>query len=87
MDKELRSDKNSNSTKGFASNSPAQRKFVSRKGGIKKVKKGLGAMPPDKARKIQSMGGKKKWENIKAKEKYGKDFIPSGDSSDPTKVS
>lgn len=45
------------STRGFASNSPAQRKWVSYLGGRKKVKKGFGAMPPDKAKKIQSAGG------------------------------
>ena len=85
MGKELRSTnsdkRSSNATKGFASNSPVQQRYVSSKGGRVKTKKGLGAMPPDKARKIQSMGGKKKWENIKIKEKNGKDSIPSGDES------
>ena len=80
MGKELRS------TKGFASNSPVQQKYVSAKGGRVKTKKGLGAMPPDKALEIQKLGGKKR-QTLMREEKDGKDSIPSGDTSDPTKVS
>lgn len=74
-----------NATKGFASNSPVQQKYVSSKGGRVKTKKGLGAMPPDKAAEIQKLGGKKRQQL--RKEQNGKDFIPSGDTSNPTKVS
>lgn len=67
-------------TKGFASNSPVQQKYVSAKGGRVKTKKGLGAMPPDKAKQIQKQGGLKRQEKLR-EEKYGKDSIPSGDYS------
>lgn len=73
-----------NATKGFASNSPIQQKYVSAKGGRKKVPKGLKKMTPEKAREIQRLGGLKR-QQIR-KELNGKDSIPSGDTSDPTKV-
>ncbi len=87
MGKELRLDINSNATKGFASNSPVQQKYVSSKGGRVKTKKGLGAMPPDKAAEIQRKGGLARQQqlrnsvstdNPKRKEQNGKDSIPSG---------
>ena len=73
MGKELRS------TKGFASNSPVQQKYVSAKGGRVKTKKGLGAMPPDKALEIQRSGGLKR-QTLMREEKDGKDSIPSGNA-------
>ena len=83
MGKELRStnsDKRSSSaTKGFASNSPVQQKYVSSKGGRVKTKKGLGAMPPDKALEIQRLGGKKRQTLIR-EERDGKDSISSGNA-------
>ena len=75
-----------NATKGFASNSPVQQKYGSAKGGRVKTKKGLGAMPPDKAAEIQRLGGKKR-QTLMREEKDGKDSIPSGDISNPTEVS
>jgi hypothetical protein len=66
------------STKGFASLSPVQKKYVSAKGGRVKTKKGLGAMPPDKAAAIQKLGGLKRQEILRQqKENDGKDFIPN----------
>lgn len=61
--------------RGFALNSPAQQKYVSQKGGRVKTKKGLGAMPPEKARKIQSMGGKRKAQVIKERKLNEEDSI------------
>ena len=73
MGKELRStnsvDRNSNATKGFASNSPVQQKYVSSKGGRVKTKKGLGAMPPDKATEIQRLGGLKRQQKLREEQK------------------
>ena len=90
MGKELRSTnsdkRSSNATKGFASNSPVQQKYVSSKGGRVKTKKGLGAMPPDKALEIQKLGGKKRQQKLR-EEKNEQDSISSGDTSDPAKVS
>ena len=86
MGKKLRS------TKGFASNSPVQQKYISAKGGRVKTKKGLGAMPPDKALEIQKLGGKKRQqlrnsvltdsEDVSPlrKEQNGKDSISSGNT-------
>lgn len=68
-----------NSTKGFASNSPVQQKYVSSKGGRVKTKKGLAAMPPEKAAEIQKLGGLKR-QQIR-KENNGKDFVPNRDTS------
>lgn len=85
MGKELRPansvNGSSNATKGFASNSPVQQKYVSSKGGRVKTKKGLGAMPPDKATEIQKLGGKKRQQL--RKEQNGKDSISSGNASNP----
>lgn len=82
MGKKLRSTnsdkRSSNATKGFASNSPVQQKYVSSKGGRVKTKKGLGAMPPDKALEIQKLGGKKRQQL--RKEQNGKDSISSGNT-------
>lgn len=69
-----------NATKGFASNSPVQQKYVSSKGGRVKTKKGLGAMPPDKATEIQKLGGLKR-QQIRKENNGKEDFIPSGNSS------
>lgn len=46
-----------NKNSGFASHSPAERKFLARKAGRKRGRKGLAAMPPEKAREIQRLGG------------------------------
>ena len=65
MGKELRLDINSNATKGFASNSPVQQKYVSAKGGRKKVPKGLKKMTPEKAKEIQRKGGLARQQQLK----------------------
>ena len=88
MGKELRS------TKGFASNSPVQQKYVSAKGGRKKVPKGLKQMTPEKARDIQRKGGLARQQQLRnsvltdsedvsplRKEQNGKDSISSGNTS------
>ena len=75
-----------NATKGFASNSPVQQKYVSSKGGRKKVPKGLARLPADKAQEIRRLGGLKRQQKLR-EEKNVKDSIPSGDTSDPTQVS
>lgn len=71
MGKELRSTnsdkRSSNATKGFASNSPVQQKYVSSKGGRKKVPKGLGSMPPEKAAEIQKKGGLARQQRLREK--------------------
>ena len=89
MGKELRSTnsdkRSSNATKGFASNSPVQQKYVSAKGGRKKVPKGLKQMTPEKAREIQRLGGLKRQQL--RKELNEQNSIPSGYTSDPTEVS
>lgn len=74
------------STKGFASNSPVQQRFVSAKGGRKKVPKGLKQMTPEKAREIRRLGGLARQKQIK-EEKNGKDSISSGDRSHTEEVS
>ena len=66
--------------KGFGSNSQVQQHFISAKGGRVKTKKGLGAMPPDKAIEIQRLGGLKRQQQLR-EEKNGKDFISSGNTS------
>lgn len=53
------------STKGFASNSPAQQKYVSAKGGRKKVPKGLARMSPERRLEIQRSGGLKRQEILR----------------------
>ena len=68
-----------NHQSGFASNSPVQQRYVSSKGGRVKTKKGLGAMPPDKALEIQKLGGKKRQQKLR-EEKNGKDSISSGNA-------
>jgi len=75
-----------NATKGFASNSEAQQKYVSAKGGRKKVPKGLKQMTQEKAREIQRLGGLRRQQQLK-ENKNVKDSIPSGNASDPTEVS
>ncbi len=50
------------SNKGFASN-PIIHKFASSKGGKVRTKKGLGSMPIEKRRAIQSLGGKQSANN------------------------
>jgi hypothetical protein len=42
--------------------------MMGRKGGKKKVPKGLATMDPEEARRIRSMGGKNRWKNVKKKE-------------------
>ena len=66
-------------TSGFASNSPVQQKFVSSKGGRKKVPKGLAKIDPERALEIRRMGGLKR-QQILREEKNGKDSIPSGNA-------
>ena len=68
-----------NATKGFASNSPVQQKFVSSKGGRKKVPKGLAKIDPERALEIRRMGGLKR-QQILREEKNGKDSISSGNT-------
>ena len=102
MGKELRTTnsvkRSSNATKGFASNSPVQQRFVSAKGGRKKVPKGLKKMTPEKAKEIQRKGGLARQQQLRnsvrsdfedesplRKEQNGKDSIPSrggGDGSE-----
>ena len=84
MGKELRStnsvDRNSNATKGFASNSPVQQKFVSAKGGRKKVPKGLAKIDPERALEIRRMGGLKRQQILREK-KDEQNSISSGYTS------
>ncbi len=68
-----------NHQSGFASNSPVQQKFVSAKGGRKKVPKGLAKIDPERALEIRRMGGLKR-QQILREEKNGKDSIPSGNA-------
>jgi len=75
-----------NATKGFGSNSPVQQKYVSSKGGRVKTKKGLGAMPPEKAKEVQKLGGLKRQQLLREKQNV-KDSISSGNASNPTEVS
>ena len=98
MGKELRSTnsdkRSSNATKGFASNSPVQQKFVSSKGGRKKVPKGLAKIDPERALEIRRMGGLKRQQILKElrstnsvdseilrEEKNEQDSISSGNES------
>ena len=69
-----------NKNSGFASNSPVQQKYVSAKGGRKKVPKGLKQMAPEKARDIQRKGGLARQQQLR-EEKNGKDSISSGNTS------
>ena len=84
MGKELRSansvNGSSNATKGFASNSPVQQKYVSAKGGRKKVPKGLAKIDPERALEIRRMGGLKR-QQILREEKNEQDSISSGNTS------
>lgn len=66
-----------NATKGFASNSPVQQKFVSSKGGRKKVPKGLAKIDPERALEIRRMGGLKRQQQLR-EEKNEQDSISSG---------
>lgn len=66
-----------NATKGFASNSPVQQKFVSSKGGRKKVPKGLAKIDPERALEIRRMGGIKRQQQLR-EEKNEQDSISSG---------
>ena len=75
-----------NAAKGFASNSPVQQKYVSSKGGRKKVPKGLAKIDPERALEIRRMGGLKRQQQLR-EEKNVKDSIPSGDASHPEEVS
>ena len=68
-----------NHQSGFASNSPVQQKFVSAKGGRKKVPKGLAKIDPERALEIRRMGGLKR-QQILREEKNGKDSISSGNT-------
>ena len=54
-----------NKNSGFASNSPVQQKYVSAKGGRKKVPKGLKKMTPEKAKEIQRKGGLARQQQLK----------------------
>ena len=69
-----------NHQSGFASNSPVQQKFVSAKGGRKKVPKGLAKIDPERALEIRRMGGLKRQQKLR-EEKNGKDSISSGNTS------
>lgn len=53
------------STKGFASNSPAQKKYVSAKGGRVKVPKGLARLPIERRKEIQRLGGLKRQQQLR----------------------
>lgn len=75
-----------NATKGFASNSPVQQKYVSSKGGRKKVPKGLAKIDPERALEIRRLGGLKRQQKLR-EEQNVKDSIPSGDASHTEKVS
>lgn len=55
----------SDSVKGWAGLSPIIRKFAGAKGGRAKVPKGLALQTPERRKEIASMGGKKKYENIR----------------------
>lgn len=67
-----------NANSGFGSNSPVMQKYVSAKGGRVKTKKGLGAMPPEKAKEIQALG--RLANKLKKEQNNGKDSIPSGNT-------
>lgn len=80
-----------NANSGFGSNSPVQQKYVSAKGGRKKVPKGLAKIDPERALEIQRQGGLKRQQQIRElrstnsvdseilrEEKNGKNSIPSG---------
>ena len=69
-----------NHQSGFASNSPVQQKFVSAKGGRKKVPKGLAKIDPERALEIQRMGGLKRQQILREK-KNEQNSISSGDTS------
>ena len=82
-----------NHQSGFASNSPVQQKFVSAKGGRKKVPKGLAKIDPERALEIRRMGGLKRQQQLRnsvitdsedvsplRKEENGKDSISSGNT-------
>ena len=75
-----------NATKGFASNSPVQQKYVSAKGGRKKVPKGLKQMTPEKARDIQRKGGLARQQQLR-EEKNEQDSISSGNTSNGSQES
>ena len=70
-----------NHQSGFASNSPVQQKFVSAKGGRKKVPKGLAKIDPERALEIRRMGGLKRQQILREK-KNEQDSISSGNPSD-----
>ena len=69
-----------NHQSGFASNSPVQQKFVSAKGGRKKVPKGLAKIDPERALEIRRMGGLKRQQQLR-EEKNEQNSISSGDTS------
>ena len=69
-----------NATKGFASNSPVQQKFVSSKGGRKKVPKGLAKIDPERALEIRRKGGLARQQQLR-EEKNEQDSISSGNTS------
>ena len=69
-----------NHQSGFASNSPVQQKFVSAKGGRKKVPKGLAKIDPERALEIRRMGGLKRQQILREK-KNEQDSISSGYTS------
>ena len=75
-----------NHQSGFASNSPVQQKFVSAKGGRKKVPKGLAKIDPERALEIRRLGGLKRQQKLR-EEQNVKDSISSGDASHPEEVS
>lgn len=54
-----------NSNSGFGSNSPVQQRYVSAKGGRKKVPKGLARIDPERALEIRRMGGLKRQQQLK----------------------
>lgn len=69
-----------NHQSGFASNSPVQQKYVSAKGGRKKVPKGLAKIDPERALEIRRMGGLKRQQILREK-KNEQNSISSGDTS------
>lgn len=48
---------------GFQHMHSVIREAAQRKGGSKRVRKGIGALPPERRKEIASLGGKKKHEN------------------------
>lgn len=62
-----------NKPRGFAQLSPAQRKYVSAKGGRKRVPKGLALLPIEEARKIQKRGGLKRQDDRRKLKEMEKD--------------